>query len=141
MKAALEQIKDFQWCLAGRGCTSGQEHVSDGRNPVLRCRDCKRRTCVDCQVPFHEGETCKQYRRRKGRQGSDEQKSKRLIEGTTKACPRSGCRARIEKSEGCDHMTCTVSSFSTGFGCRWAGDLVLTGGQVHAVVTSSVSSA
>jgi hypothetical protein len=39
----------------------------------------------------------------------EEKASKRLMAETTKRCP--GCKRSIEKSFGCDHMTCELISF------------------------------
>lgn len=39
----------------------------------------------------------------------EEKASKKLIQETAKACP--GCKRPVEKSYGCDHMTCKFKPF------------------------------
>jgi hypothetical protein len=37
---------------------------------------------------------------------ADEEASLRTVQLTTKTCPRQGCNWKIEKNNGCAHMTC-----------------------------------
>ena len=75
-------------------------------------------------IPFHENEVCTQYterieRERVEREARDEQaRIRREQEEASVAevgrssveCP--GCGAQIEKTDGCDHMTCKFASHS-----------------------------
>jgi hypothetical protein len=45
----------------------------------------------------------------------EEAASKKLIARTTKQCP--GCKGNIEKSHGCDHMSCKISDPTALFYC------------------------
>ena len=71
---------------------------------MFRCNACNYRWCLACEAPWHDGQTCKQYKRHV----KNEKKSDAKIHATTKACPR--CKSRIEKNKGCDHMTCKWST-------------------------------
>ena len=59
-------------------------------------------------VAWHRGETCAQYEYRTD--GSikreEDEKSRRLIRELAKKCPNERCKWRIEKNDGCNHMTC-----------------------------------
>lgn len=105
MRSTLSQIPDFHWCL-NTTCTSGQIHTQDSSNPILTCFSCGYKTCATHNVKWHQNETCEQYDYRiSGRRARDEeQANERIIKRTTKNCP--GCKANIEKIDGCDHMTC-----------------------------------
>ena len=106
-RAALSAIPDFRWCL-NQACTSGQIHNTD--SPIFVCASCHAKHCVVHEKPWHEGETCLEYNNRTGKNGIDEEMSVRTIAKTTKTCPGAGCGAHIEKSRGCDHMTCELLS-------------------------------
>lgn len=107
-KAALGQEKDFRWCLRP-GCQNGQIHESGVESPIFVCFACGYRLCVVHDVPWHEGETCQEYNYRTdgNLKGAEEAASADLLSRTTKNCPRPTCNAPIEKTDGCDHMTCS----------------------------------
>lgn len=58
IRHALEAIPGFQWCIA-KGCKSGQVHR--GKDPKLRCVECRTAQCVRHKVPWHAGESCNEY--------------------------------------------------------------------------------
>ncbi|KAF9698689.1 hypothetical protein EKO04_002967 [Ascochyta lentis] len=103
-KAALESIPGFRWCIM-KGCRSGQVH--EEASDRFRCVGCKQSHCIKHNVAWHKGESCKQYdyRTNKKIRKEEERASKRLMQEIAKICP--GCKRPIEKSYGCDHMTCT----------------------------------
>lgn len=105
MRAALNAIPDFRWCLAS-SCPNGQIHEAAIDGPIFSCSHCGAQHCVTHEVEWHKGETCQQYDYRvSGKKKRDEEKaSARTILNTTKPCPK--CTAHIEKNDGCDHMTC-----------------------------------
>ncbi|PVI02323.1 hypothetical protein DM02DRAFT_308023 [Periconia macrospinosa] len=134
-KAVLEGMEGFRWCLvkdtrrkrgkkagekavakgkgkgreankvAGGGCGSGQIH---GAGPKMECVGCGTVQCVNHAILWHEGETCAEYDYRTDSRlkKAEEEASKELIKQTTKKCP--SCNRNIEKSSGCDHMTCKL---------------------------------
>lgn len=83
---------------------------------------------MEHNVAWHKRETCKEYDYRTNKRYKKEEEvlSRKLIEETTKKCP--GCNRSIEKSFGCDHMTCKFLSFLLFF--RFMGVLVMKGGMV-----------
>ncbi|KAF1365876.1 hypothetical protein EJ07DRAFT_92584 [Lizonia empirigonia] len=103
-KAALEAISGFRWCIM-KGCKSGQVH--DEASKKFRCVGCKQSHCVEHNIAWHKRETCAQYdyRTNKKLKKEENKASKQLMAKIAKICP--GCKRPIEKSYGCDHMTCT----------------------------------
>ena len=65
------------------------------------CGLCSIKVCKTCHFESNINHKCKK----------EDIDSAKLIESTTKPCPK--CGARIHKTEGCDHMFCT--SCKTGF--------------------------
>jgi hypothetical protein len=110
-KAAYESIPNFRWCIT-KGCKSGQVHPPG--TAKFKCEACKKSHCVPHCVGWHKGETCKEYdyRTNKKLRKQEELASKKTIERTTKKCP--GCKRSIEKSFGCDHMTCKPPFLNPG---------------------------
>ena len=111
-RSVLGVIENFHWCIAPE-CGSGQVHEGNenGENPIFECGQCGHRQCVKHDVAWHEDETCDEFDYRvSGRQARDQenqnQASEDTIGRTTQICPNDRCKARIERSTGCDHMTC-----------------------------------
>ncbi|KAI0264733.1 hypothetical protein BC834DRAFT_252997 [Gloeopeniophorella convolvens] len=87
-----------------------QVYRAGPRDAVLSCPSCLARICAFCRVEYHEGVACADRA-----DGGD-----RLFEEWTrthgvKRCP--GCRAPIERAEGCNHMTCTRCRTHTCWVC------------------------
>lgn len=66
-------------------------------NKFNTCAKCLTVTCTSCHVP-HEGKTCAEYK--------DEAVKKLKKKLGIKDCPE--CTTPLEKTDGCNHMTCTV---------------------------------
>ena len=90
-KALLSAYPDFRYCMSP-GCKSGQIH-SEGA--IFRCVSCGFKTCVDCDVPWHEGETCGDYKLRKFSHPREEEQSTQKLKKCSKICP--GCERRVQK--------------------------------------------
>ncbi|CAN9129588.1 unnamed protein product [Alternaria alternata] len=130
MRTLLSADKNFLYCHA-EGCSSGQIHDTGMESPIFRCVACGHRMCTahDPIIPFHENETCTQYderiagetaqakeeeeeEERHKSQQVEEARVRREQEAASAAevakssveCP--GCGVQIQKTEGCDHMTC-----------------------------------
>ncbi|KAF2632608.1 hypothetical protein BU25DRAFT_319705, partial [Macroventuria anomochaeta] len=103
-KAALEAIPGFHWCLM-KSCKSGQ--VIEPATNKFRCVKCKKTHCIEHNMLWHKGETCREYEYRTNKKirKEEEKASKKWMKEKAKHCP--GCKRPIEKSYGCDHMTCS----------------------------------
>lgn len=89
------------------------------RDEVFACYSCKVHSCIQCDVPWHEGQTCEQFQEN-GRQDEEqtardplvteqEELSKEAIKILTRKCPGSGCGVPImqdKASNGCDKIKC-----------------------------------
>jgi DNA-directed RNA polymerase subunit RPC12/RpoP len=60
-KAELETLPGWHWCIS-EGCKSGQQIAQ--RTSKFKCVRCKKVNCAEHNVPWHKGETCKQYEQR-----------------------------------------------------------------------------
>lgn len=79
--------------------------------PKATCPMCGTDTCVDCNVRWHEGRDCTRFRDEKNGDGL----LLRLAESKRwKKCPK--CQAVIEKSHGCNSMTCRCG-YTFCYGC------------------------
>jgi len=80
------------------GSTLGIKH-STGMSKRITCGECRMDLCLaGCGRVYHGESSCEQ---------SLDEASQALINGSTKPCPNPGCRAPIDKNEGCNHMTCS----------------------------------
>lgn len=110
-RSALAELEGW-WECPRRGCGVGGVHDAN-LGPIVNCYACGYQACFDCKVPWHRDFTCKQYHeelryssRRMGEKRREESKAAETVAKTTKACPGSRCAVRIEKNDGCQHMTC-----------------------------------
>ncbi|KAF2642964.1 hypothetical protein P280DRAFT_394527 [Massarina eburnea CBS 473.64] len=63
-----------------------------------KCPNCEFAHCITCNRVWHPDMSCN------ANKGADEKKSEKVIKEISKPCPK--CGVNIEKSTGCDHMTC-----------------------------------
>lgn len=125
MRSFLSNDPSFFYCPA-EACTSGQIHDTSSAGNIFRCNACGFRVCTHHtpHVPWHDNETCTQFDDRVARERAakaEEERIKREAEEASIAevgrsavqCP--GCGANIQKTTGCDHMTC--KSVSKQWGC------------------------
>ena len=70
----------------------------------INCTQCQHVWCFSCHAPWHEGLACKQYR--KGNIQFKKWTHEHSTSGTANCqrCPL--CNVYIQRSTGCDHMTC-----------------------------------
>jgi hypothetical protein len=128
-------MQDFYWCTTPN-CVSGQIHISGSDGPIFICHACNGRSCIVHNIAWHEGETCNEYTYRMSprRKRAEERASERLVKQIAKSCPGPGCGARIQKNEGCDHMTCGFSH------ANFLHGILINGFQVgHAAMNSAGS--
>ncbi|RPA98733.1 hypothetical protein L873DRAFT_1008913 [Choiromyces venosus 120613-1] len=96
LQAYLLTIPDYRPCLQS-GCSSGQFHSGREEQPIATCPKCSGKSCFTCRIPWHASRTCAEVK-------EEERVNEELFEKITKICP--GCGIRVEKADGCDHMTC-----------------------------------
>ncbi|CAG8434092.1 5293_t:CDS:2 [Diversispora eburnea] len=104
LRKTLQNMPEFKWCK-NASCGSGQIHFEGDNAPIMTCEACNSKSCYTHDVPWHEDKTCAEYE--EYRQGADAATTD-YLQQKTKACPK--CGIKIEKNEGCNHMTCTISS-------------------------------
>jgi hypothetical protein len=114
----LETRPSFRKCLRP-GCSNGQmyEVLGGGESSTrnrMECGVCGYAMCFKHQCRWHEGSTCDEYDRGSGRRQSVQLRELWLAQNT-KACPH--CGVRIEKNQGCFHMTCTKCRFQFCWEC------------------------
>ncbi|KAI9719698.1 MAG: hypothetical protein M1828_006131 [Chrysothrix sp. TS-e1954] len=111
---------------------SGQLH-SDDSEPIFTCQECGTKACTVCNVPWHPEQTCAD--RQLETVNDDELKSKRVLAKISKSCPQ--CTAQIEKTGGCDHMTCRLCHHEFCWSCSapYHGDygVHVQGKDAHAI--------
>ncbi|KAI4893881.1 hypothetical protein NFI96_024327, partial [Prochilodus magdalenae] len=80
----------------------------------VQCTKCQFVWCFKCHAPWHEGLKCREYR--KGDKLLHHWAS--VIEHgqrNAQKCPR--CKIHIQRTEGCDHMTCTQCNTNFCYRC------------------------
>ncbi|CEL59289.1 hypothetical protein RSOLAG1IB_03222 [Rhizoctonia solani AG-1 IB] len=105
LRRTLEAEPNFVWCKNSR-CNWGQVHESGASAPIVICQVCQARSCFTHNVPWHTGLTCSQYAVQHANRERENQASEAYISIHAKQCPNTTCGRRIEKNDGCDHMTC-----------------------------------
>lgn len=90
---------EFRYCPTP-DCTQVYRPSSRRDDLILQCPACLLRICPYCHVEAHDGFDCPE---------ADDPGGKLLQEwmskNDVKPCP--GCKVRIERAEGCNHVTCT----------------------------------
>lgn len=70
---------------------------------AVECEKCGNRMCFECRETEHTGRTCEE---------NTEQMYSKIFKGTNiniAFCPK--CKTKVEKSSGCNHMTCYICKF------------------------------
>lgn len=70
----------------------------------ISCTQCQHVWCFSCHAPWHEGLTCKQHRRGNVQFKKWTHERSRAGVANCQRCPL--CNVFIQRSTGCDHMTC-----------------------------------
>ncbi|PVH88823.1 hypothetical protein DL98DRAFT_362001, partial [Cadophora sp. DSE1049] len=98
-------------------CSSGQIHDGGDEQPIMTCVACGFKACYLHKRPWHPGQTCAKYDVEHQEIMKQEAKSETYIieKLCAQTCP--SCGVRIQKSSGCDHMTCHRCNFEFCFAC------------------------
>ena len=91
--AVLSQDPNLRWCIKAE-CRGYM--IGDLSSKKLTCAICQTSMCFLCRNAWHDGQSCEQ---------AMNSEFKRYVDKVqAKECPK--CRSKIEKYEGCNHMTC-----------------------------------
>jgi len=106
----LERMPEFIWCA--HSCGSGQLADHGLENNIVTCVKCGKKSCFTHRTKWHEGLTCAIYDEQTdpGRRATEQ-----WLAQKTKNCPK--CQSSIEKTSGCDHMSCTRCHFEFCWAC------------------------
>lgn len=103
-----EDDPNFVRCLRA-GCGSMQFHDPKKNDPRMICESCDYAICTNHQLPWHDGQTCREFDRVKAKaRKKEEEASERALTRLSKKCPQ--CGIHIQKDGGCNHMTCKLPS-------------------------------
>ena len=94
-------MEDTSWCPTP-GCSA--VFAFDEALTEYRCPACKKNYCLRCKCEYHQNMSCKEYKKI-ANMGEEDKRFMFLVKGAKfKQCP--SCKFWVEKSDGCDHMTC-----------------------------------
>lgn len=130
LRSFVESNPFTRWC-PGRGCErvayalSPAAMESDGS--VAHCDACEMRFCLVCGEEPHAPAKCKSLARW-NEKCRNESETANWILANTKSCPK--CHSRIEKNQGCNHMSCQKCRFEFCWICMgdWHDHGANTGG-------------
>ncbi|CAI2377442.1 unnamed protein product [Moneuplotes crassus] len=111
-KELLVLQKDFFWTeCPTQGCKFTGEWSGVEDDSFIYCTDCKVWYCASCRVEFHYYNSCKEYRAINGLPEPDfgstgARTFKHLVENHNGFQQCTNCKNIVEKSGGCDHITC-----------------------------------
>ena len=118
MKRLLEDNKQYQVCR-NPSCPSdgpyGAYIGDNGDAAWLDCPVCNLRTCIACDVVWHNGLSCKKATKERKRLKKQEEISERRNFHTVRRCPR--CNVLGERVDGCDHITCPMCQLDYCWAC------------------------
>jgi len=77
-----------------------EEQLGDLKSPLMKCTKCEREYCYN-HSNAHPGLTCEEY---EAKMFQEFKRNRRGAGGKVIECP--GCGRDIQKSSGCNHMTC-----------------------------------
>jgi ariadne-1 len=124
-----------RWC-PGPGCdriaaiTGSNTSLCDVDSIVATCDKCSTSFCLKCGSEPHPPLLCEALNTWKEK-CLNESETANWILANTKPCPR--CRSRIEKNQGCNHMTCQQCRYDFCWICsgEWKDHGTNTGGYYN----------
>ena len=107
-KSYIMSSKTTGSCKNPSGCDGVLVLTSESQQSSVTCGKCSQSFCVRCEMPPHAPAGCevmKQWHTRGGYidLSTHDMAALELVLRTTKPCPK--CGVRIEKNQGCPHMT------------------------------------
>lgn len=105
LRSYVDINKGVKWCPAA-GCNKAISSAGGGLSSV-RCT-CGNVFCLRCGEESHSPVTCEQLALWQEK-CKNESETANWILANTKKCPK--CSVRIEKNQGCNHMTCRKCHF------------------------------
>ena len=130
LRSFVESSNLTRWC-PGKGCervacaqTASQMEQEDN---VANCEACQLRFCMICAEEPHSPSGCKDLAKW-NEKCRNESETANWILANTKSCPK--CVSRIEKNQGCNHMTCQRCKYEFCWICMgdWTEHGANTGG-------------
>ncbi|GAB1609162.1 E3 ubiquitin-protein ligase parkin-like [Argonauta hians] len=117
---AFVELKDTVYC-PNPSCNECFEAHKDLKE--VECATCQHKFCRQCSSNAHIGpcsrgpvENCDEY-------SEYESKAAKLIQKISKPCPK--CEANVEKSGGCNHMTCRCGAEWCWVCCKmWSSECI-----------------
>lgn len=121
-----------RWC-PGPGCEriavapAGAGGLFGDAAGVAHCDDCGTSFCLKCAEEPHSPMACKDLAKW-NQKCKNESETANWILANTKPCPK--CSSRIEKNQGCNHMTCQQCKYEFCWICmgNWTDHGANTGG-------------
>lgn len=106
LRSFVESNPLTRWC-PGPGCDRVACAISaaamEAEGSVAHCTECTTKFCLICGEEPHSPTSCK-YLSKWMEKCRNESETANWILANTKSCPK--CISRIEKNQGCNHMTC-----------------------------------
>lgn len=96
-------------------CAKKLQIVNNLFNPEtlkIECEICQQNSCFNCSKHWHEPVTC-EYLAKWEKKANDDSETTLWIRVNTKECPK--CKTKIEKNQGCNHVTCKSVNCSYEF--------------------------
>jgi hypothetical protein len=111
LRAFVDSSALTRWC-PGRGCdkiaSAKNELALEHEGHGVHCTSCQAYFCLRCGQEPHRPCTCA-FLQKWLEKCRNESETANWILANTKPCPR--CSSRIEKNQGCNHMTCQRCKF------------------------------
>eukprot|EP01116_Phalansterium_solitarium_P015299 TRINITY_DN3368_c1_g1_i1.p1 TRINITY_DN3368_c1_g1~~TRINITY_DN3368_c1_g1_i1.p1 ORF type:complete len:674 (-),score=232.26 TRINITY_DN3368_c1_g1_i1:287-2308(-) len=131
-KSFIEGHVQFTFCP--RDCGNAVKRLdATGCCEIVQCL-CGNKFCFDCGAEYHKPVTCEQLSKwGKKNHTTEEEESLRLVTAIAKPCPNPACGFVIERTDGCNHMSCNRCAHEWCWQCRepWARHGERTGGYYY----------
>mmetsp|Transcript_12300 Transcript_12300/g.16108 ORF Transcript_12300/g.16108 Transcript_12300/m.16108 type:complete len:510 (+) Transcript_12300:267-1796(+) len=130
LRSFVEANNLTRWC-PGKGCEriacAESASAMEAEGNLASCDACLTSFCLVCGEEPHAPSSCKDLARW-NEKCRNESETANWILANTKSCPR--CRSRIEKNQGCNHMTCSSCKYEFCWICMgdWTEHGASTGG-------------